>query len=162
MRDGGQFEDILKSEIRNPNAETNPKSEAEIRSATYSSRCLRAGFGSEHDQFSRSVSLAPIGLQVRISDFGLRNLSMYLARVEGNVVATRKHPSFNGWRLIICQPINGAGEPEGVPQVAIDPHGAGLHQRVIISSDGLATRKAVGDDRSPARWMITAIVDEAA
>jgi microcompartment protein CcmK/EutM len=35
-----------------------------------------------------------------------------------------------------------------------------LHQRVIISSDGLATRKIVGDDKSPARWMITAIVDE--
>jgi len=86
---------------------------------------------------------------------------MFLARVEGSVIATRKHPSLNGWRLIICQPISGAGEPEGPPQVAIDPHGAGLHQRVIISSDGLAARKAVGDDRSPARWMIVALVDEA-
>ena len=34
---------------------------------------------------------------------------MLLARVEGNVVATRKHPSFEGWRLVICQPINAAG-----------------------------------------------------
>jgi ethanolamine utilization protein EutN len=85
---------------------------------------------------------------------------MLLARVEGNLVATRKHPSFEGRRLIICQPINHAGEPEGVPQVAIDPHGAAMHQRVIISSDGMATRKAVGDDRSPARWMIVGIVDE--
>jgi ethanolamine utilization protein EutN len=87
---------------------------------------------------------------------------MLLARVEGNVVATRKHPSFNGWRLVICQPISGDGRPEGTPQVAIDPHGAGLHQRVIISSDGLAARKVVGDDKSPVRWLITAIVDEAA
>jgi ethanolamine utilization protein EutN len=85
---------------------------------------------------------------------------MLLARVEGNVVATRKHPSFEGWRLVICQPINLAGQPEGVPQVAIDPQGAGMHQRVVISSDGLAARKLVGDDRSPARWTITAIVDE--
>ncbi len=85
---------------------------------------------------------------------------MLLARVEGNVVATRKHPSLEGWRLIICQPINGAGDPEGVPQIAIDPYGAGMHQRVIISSDGMAARKTVGDDKSPARWMITAIVDE--
>lgn len=84
---------------------------------------------------------------------------MLLARVEGNVVATRKHPSFEGWRLVICQPINNAGEPSGSPQVAIDPHGAGMHQRVIISSDGLATRKAVGDPKSPARWMVTGIVD---
>ncbi len=85
---------------------------------------------------------------------------MLLARVEGNVVATRKHPSFEGQRLVVCQPISGAGEPEGVPQVAIDPHGAGLHQRVVISSDGLAARKMVGDDMSPARWVIIGIVDE--
>jgi microcompartment protein CcmK/EutM len=87
-------------------------------------------------------------------------LPMLLARVEGNVVATRKHPSLQGWRLVICQPINNAGAPEGTPQVAIDAHGAGMHQRVVISSDGLAARKAVGDDKSPVRWMITAIVDE--
>jgi ethanolamine utilization protein EutN len=85
---------------------------------------------------------------------------MLLARVEGNLTATRKHPSLEGWRLIICQPISQAGEAEGVPQVAIDAHGAAMHQRVIISSDGLAARKAVGDEKSPVRWMITAIVDE--
>jgi len=85
---------------------------------------------------------------------------MLLARVEGNLVATRKHPSLEGWRLVICQPINQAGAPEGVPQVAIDSHGAGMHQRVIISSDGSASRKAVGDETSPVRWLIVGIVDE--
>jgi len=85
---------------------------------------------------------------------------MLLARVEGNVVATRKHPSFEGWRFVICQPINKAGEPEGAPQVAIDPHGAGMHQKVVISSDGSAARNAVGDQKSPARWMVIGVVDE--
>ena len=85
---------------------------------------------------------------------------MLLARVEGNLTATRKHPSFEGWRMIICQPINAQGAAEGVPQVAIDAHGAALHQRVVISSDGLAARKAVGDDKSPVRWMIIGIVDD--
>lgn len=85
---------------------------------------------------------------------------MLLARVEGSVIATRKHPSFQGWRLLICQPISAAGEPEGVPQVAIDPQGAGMHERVVISSDGAATRQAVGDPKSPARWLIIGIVDE--
>jgi ethanolamine utilization protein EutN len=85
---------------------------------------------------------------------------MFLARVEGNVVATRKHPSLEGWRLLICQPINGAGQPEGSPQVAIDCHGAGMHQQVVISSDGMASRKAVGDDKSPVRWMVIGVVDE--
>lgn len=85
---------------------------------------------------------------------------MLLARVEGNLVATRKHPSLEGWRLVICQPISADGQPEGSPQVAIDAYGAGMHQQVVISSDGLSARKAVGDDRSPVRWLVTAIVDE--
>jgi microcompartment protein CcmK/EutM len=85
---------------------------------------------------------------------------MLLARVEGNVTATRKHPSFEGWRLLICQPIGATGEAEGSPQIAIDSHGAGMHQRVIISSDGAAARKAVGDEKSPVRWLVVGIVDE--
>ena len=85
---------------------------------------------------------------------------MFLARVEGSVIATRKHPSLDGWRLIVCQPIGSTGDAEGPPQVAIDPHGAGLHQHVIISSDGAASRKVVGDNKSPVRWMIVGIVDE--
>ena len=85
---------------------------------------------------------------------------MLLARVEGNVVATRKHPSLQGWRLVICQPIGADGQAEGSPQVAIDSHGAGMHQQVVISSDGAAARKAVGDDKSPVRWLIIGIVDE--
>ena len=62
--------------------------------------------------------------------------------------------------MVVCQPISKSGEPEGVPQVAIDAHGAAMHQRVIISSDGMAARKAVGDEKSPARWMVVGIVDE--
>jgi microcompartment protein CcmK/EutM len=85
---------------------------------------------------------------------------MLLARVEGNMVATRKHPSLEGWRLVICQPISQAGEPEGVPQIAIDSHGAGLHQRVLISSDGLAARRAVGHEQSPVRWLVLGVIDE--
>jgi ethanolamine utilization protein EutN len=85
---------------------------------------------------------------------------MILARVEGNLTATRKHPSLQGWRLVICQPIGASGAPESVPVVAIDAHGAALHQRVVVSTDGLAARQAVQDPKSPVRMMIIAIVDE--
>ncbi|MCO5053025.1 MAG: EutN/CcmL family microcompartment protein [Verrucomicrobiae bacterium] len=85
---------------------------------------------------------------------------MLLARVEGNIVATRKHPSLNGWRLVICQPVNADGQNAGTPQVAIDALGAGMHQQVVISSDGSAARRAVGDAQSPVRWLIVGIVDE--
>jgi ethanolamine utilization protein EutN len=85
---------------------------------------------------------------------------MLLARVEGNIVATRKHPSFEGWRFVICQPIGTDGQAEGTPQIAIDAHGAGMHQQVVISSDGAAARKAVGMEKSPARWLVIGVVDE--
>lgn len=85
---------------------------------------------------------------------------MFRARVEGHVVATRKHPSLDGWRLLLCQPVDAAGRPEGQPQVAIDPHGAGLGSKVIVSTDGSAARLAVGDPRSPARLVVVAIEDE--
>ena len=87
---------------------------------------------------------------------------MLLCRVQGNVVATHKHPSLEGWRLVVCQPINKEGEPDGTPQVAVDPLGAGIGECVIITSDGLATRRLVGDDKSPARWILIGIVDEIA
>ncbi len=85
---------------------------------------------------------------------------MQYARVEGSVISTRKHPSFEGWRLVICQPLNALGDAEGVPLIALDSHGAGMHQKVIITSDGIAARKAVGDNFSPARMMILGIVDD--
>ena len=87
---------------------------------------------------------------------------MLLARVEGNLIATRRHPSFEGWRLLICQPVSATGEPEGTPVVAIDPLGAALEQQVIVSSDGAAARIAVQDPQSPVRMMIIGIVDPAA
>jgi ethanolamine utilization protein EutN len=87
---------------------------------------------------------------------------MMLARVEGNVVANRKHPSLEGWRLLVCQPINAAGSPEGSPIVALDPLGAGLHEQVLVSTDGSAARLAVRDPKSPARMMIIGLVDEIA
>jgi microcompartment protein CcmK/EutM len=52
--------------------------------------------------------------------------------------------------------------PDGTPVLAVDPHGAGLHQHVVYSTDGSATRELVGDEHSPLRNLICAIVDPAA
>ncbi len=87
---------------------------------------------------------------------------MQLARIDGVVVATVCHPSMGRFRTVICQPLNAEGKPEGSPVLAVDPHGAGLHQHVIYSTDGSATRELVGDTHSPLRNFICAIVDPAA
>jgi microcompartment protein CcmK/EutM len=85
---------------------------------------------------------------------------MILARVDGVIVATVCHPSLHGCRTIVCQPLDARGQDEGAPILAIDPHGAGLHQRVILSTDGAATRDFVKDPKSPLRNLIIGIADE--
>ncbi len=84
---------------------------------------------------------------------------MTLARVDGVIVSTICHPSMEGHRMIICQPLDSDGRDEGVPVLALDPQGAGMHERVLISTDGSATREHVKDPKSPLRNMIIAIVD---
>ena len=85
---------------------------------------------------------------------------MILARVDGVIVSTVCHPSMTGCRTIICQPLDGQGGAEGAPVLALDPLSAGRHQRVLISTDGSNTRNYVGDQKSPLRNLILAIVDE--
>jgi microcompartment protein CcmK/EutM len=87
---------------------------------------------------------------------------MILARVDGIIVATVCHPSMIGSRTVICQPLDEHGHDEGSPVLAIDPHGAGEHQQVILSTDGSATREFVRDPKSPLRNLIVAIVDQEA
>ena len=55
--------------------------------------------------------------------------------------------------------LDAEGRDEGTPVLAIDPLGAGLHQRVILSTDGSATRELVRDPKTPLRNLIIGLVD---
>ena len=84
---------------------------------------------------------------------------MLYARVDGSVVATIAHPSMRGRRTVICQPLDTDGNDDGTPVLALDPHGAGLHQKVVLSTDGSTTRIVVDDPHSPLRNLIIGLVD---
>ena len=80
---------------------------------------------------------------------------MRLATIKGHVTSTMKHKSLEGWRLLIAIP----DSPDLAPQIVLDALGAGIGQKVMISSDGSEARKMVGDPRSPARWSVMGIID---
>lgn len=84
---------------------------------------------------------------------------MLYARVDGSIVTAAAHPSMEGWRTVICQPLNEHDRDEGEPILAIDPLGAGLHQKVILSTDGATTRARVRDPSSPLRNIIIGVLD---
>jgi ethanolamine utilization protein EutN len=57
---------------------------------------------------------------------------MQLARVIGDVVATRKEPAFEGVTLLVIQPLAADGQDAGRPLVAVDSVGAGVGERVFF------------------------------
>ena len=80
---------------------------------------------------------------------------MRTATIRGYATSTIKHPSLEGWRLLIAEP----DSPDLAPQLVLDNLGAGIGQTVLISSDGSEARKMVGSERSPARWSVLGIID---
>jgi len=57
---------------------------------------------------------------------------MQMARVIGDVVATRKDPSFDSIKLLLVQPIGADGRDAGRPLVAVDSVGAGVGEKVFV------------------------------
>ncbi len=57
---------------------------------------------------------------------------MQMARVIGDVVATRKDPNFDSIKLLVVQPIGADGNDVGRPLVAVDSVGAGVGERVFF------------------------------
>jgi ethanolamine utilization protein EutN len=57
---------------------------------------------------------------------------MQLAKVIGQVVATRKDPSFEGVKLLVVQPVGSDGSDAGRPIVAVDSVGAGIGEQVFF------------------------------
>lgn len=57
---------------------------------------------------------------------------MHLAKVIGDIVATRKDDNLLGAKLLIVQPITPEGEAVGRPLVAIDAVGAGAGEHVFF------------------------------
>ena len=85
---------------------------------------------------------------------------MNLATVLGIATSTIKHPSLNGWRLVIAQPLTKNGGSDGNPLICIDALGSAVGSKVIITSDGAAIRDMLGVKNSPVRWAVMAQPDE--
>lgn len=85
---------------------------------------------------------------------------MLTGRVIGTATATVKHPSMQGWKLLVVQPLAADGRSaDGDPILAVDCLGAGRGERVIISSDGRGTRELLQSDNTPVRWSVLGICD---
>ena len=85
---------------------------------------------------------------------------MLPGKVIGKAISTVKHESLRGERLLVVQPLRLDGvSPEGFPQLALDRLGAGIGDRVLLTSDGSLIAEMVSRRDSPARWSVMGILD---
>jgi microcompartment protein CcmK/EutM len=86
---------------------------------------------------------------------------MTLCRVEGSVVATVHHPSFDGRKLLIVQPLDEAGAAAGPSFLAVDMVQAGPGDTVLVNREGNGNRQLLGmGAQVPIRSLIVGIVDQ--
>lgn len=84
---------------------------------------------------------------------------MLTGRVIGRATATSKHPSLDGWRLLLVQTLDIKGDAEGFPELVIDELGCGKGDTVLLTSDGAAVREMVGVNNTPIRWATLGVID---
>ena len=86
---------------------------------------------------------------------------MFIGRVMGTATATVKHPSMEGWRLLLVMALQADGQTaEGDPILAVDSLGVARGATVMITSDGIGARELLGSDTTPVRWSVLGIVDQ--
>ena len=86
---------------------------------------------------------------------------MQFGKVLGSASATMKHPSLEGWRLLLVRLLMHDGQAaDGDPVLVIDKHGAATGSKVLLTSDGQSARELLADDRTPVRWTVMGICDE--
>ncbi|HXR98714.1 MAG TPA: EutN/CcmL family microcompartment protein [Terriglobales bacterium] len=83
---------------------------------------------------------------------------MQLARVIGTVVATRKDPRLEGFKLLVVRLQTPEGKDESATIVAVDTVGAGMGERVFIVQ-GSSARMARECIDKPIDAAVVGIVD---
>ena len=84
---------------------------------------------------------------------------MQIGRVIGDVVATQKVPSHEGRKILVVQPLQLDGTDRGDPVLALDAVGAGVGERVLLTTDGFSSMTAVGRPNSPIDSAVIGIID---
>jgi ethanolamine utilization protein EutN len=84
---------------------------------------------------------------------------MLIGRVIGDLVATHKHPSHEGRKLLLIQPLNLDGSDRGDAVIALDSVDAGIGDKVLVVAEGYAAMTTVGRPDSPIDMAVIGFID---
>lgn len=84
---------------------------------------------------------------------------MQIARVVSRVVATQKHHTLSGAKLLLVQPLTLDDRPRGTALLAIDSVGAGVGEKVLVVIEGRSAGEALRQVAAPVDAAIIGIID---
>jgi ethanolamine utilization protein EutN len=85
---------------------------------------------------------------------------MQICRITGNVVSTIKNTHLKGKKIMIVQPLDLDGNPEGKDYLAIDTVSAGADDKVLVIREGGSARIILNDKEVPVQAVIVGVIDE--
>jgi microcompartment protein CcmK/EutM len=84
---------------------------------------------------------------------------MIIGEVVGTVVSTQKHYKVEGRKLLLVQPLDLEGRPEGHILLAIDSVDAGEGDRVLVVLEGRSAAMAADRREAPLDAAVVGVVD---
>jgi microcompartment protein CcmK/EutM len=86
---------------------------------------------------------------------------MYIGQVAGTVVATIKHPVFEGRKLLLVERLDLDGAATAKYDITVDTVQAGVGDRVLIMDEGTGARQVLSvEPWGPVRAVIVGIIDD--
>lgn len=85
---------------------------------------------------------------------------MLIGQVIGELVSTQKHPSHEGRKLLLVQPLNLDGSNRGDAVVALDAVDAGVGDKVLLTTEGFSAMTSVGRPNSPIDMAVIGFIDQ--
>lgn len=84
---------------------------------------------------------------------------MILGRVVSEIVASQKHKTHEGRKILVVQPLEADGKEHGDAVLCLDAVDAGVGDRVLVVQEGWAAMTSVGRPNSPIDMTIVGVVD---
>ena len=87
-------------------------------------------------------------------------MHMYVGRVFGTVVATIKHDTLMGHKLLLVERLDPHGQAMDAYDMCVDMAQAGVGDTVLVLDEGNGARQVLGLKVAPIRAVIVGIVDD--
>lgn len=83
---------------------------------------------------------------------------MYIGKVVATVVATVKHPTFDGHKLLLVEGQTLGGQPSTKYDICVDSVQAGVGDRVLVMDEGSGAKQVLGQRAEPGQGAVRAVI----